>query len=79
MEDFKAKFGITIEKSGTEPSFRVGLYPRVRHAVMQARSKVCPVETITGSAISDPEIGQMNSAGGFVGRVSGLLVVEDDL
>lgn len=34
------------------------------HAWMQARSNVCPGGTTTGSAISVPEIGQRNSAGG---------------
>ena len=74
MDDFRAKLGMIMDKSGTEPSLRTGLCPRVLQAVTQARSKVWPVETITGSAMSDPEIGHMNSVGGFGFRVSGLPV-----
>lgn len=55
-------------------------------AWMQARSKVWPGGTTTGSAIREPEIGQRNSAGGSAvndddgdekGETEGVVTVDD--
>ncbi|KAJ9562373.1 hypothetical protein OSB04_007533 [Centaurea solstitialis] len=60
MADLSARFGMTAVKS----TAAFGLWDREMHARTQFRSNVCPDETITGSAINSPEIGQMNSGGG---------------
>lgn len=57
----RAKLGIMVEKSGREPSGRVGVKARKLQASTQVRSKVWPEETITGSGMSVEEMGQMNS------------------
>lgn len=64
MVDLRARLGMMVEKSGVEPSERVGLKERERQARTELRSKVWPEETITGSDMREPEIGQMNSFGG---------------
>lgn len=70
---FRAKLGITVEKSGVEPSGRVGVRPKSRQTLTQVRSNVWPEDTTAGSDIRDLEIGQRNSGGG------GLLAAEEDL
>lgn len=67
MVDLRARLGITEEKSGVDESGKVGVKPRALQALTQARSKVWPDETMTGSAIRDLEIGQRNSIGGCFG------------
>lgn len=69
MVDFRARLGITEVRSGGGESTRLGVKFRALQTWTQTRSKVWPEETMTGSAIRDPEIGQMNSFGiwGFEG------------
>lgn len=56
---------MTVVKS-TVAERMVGLKEREIQARTQLRSKVCPEETITGSAMRSPEMGQTNSGGGFL-------------
>lgn len=68
-----AKFGITVEKSGLDPSASVGVKPKSPHTRTHTRSKVWPEETTAGSNINDLEMGQRNSWGGS------FLAAEEDL
>lgn len=63
MADLRARLGMMVVKS-TVARKVVGLKEREIHARTQFRSNVWPEETITGSAISSPDMGQMNSGGG---------------
>lgn len=73
MADLRARLGIKVEKSGVEPSDKMGLNWSDLQALTQLHSKLCPEETITGSAIRDPEIEHMNSFG------ASLLMADCDL
>lgn len=64
MVVLRAKLGITVEKSVVDLSGKVGLKPNFLQISTEARSKVWPEETTTGSNIKNPEIGQRNSGGG---------------
>lgn len=84
MVDLRARLGMTVEKSGVVPSTRVGVNPRVLQTWTQARSKVWPEETTTGSAIKEPETGHRNSPGGsavcgFCSWWAFVEIEEDDL
>uniref|UniRef100_A0A2P2IIK9 Uncharacterized protein n=1 Tax=Rhizophora mucronata TaxID=61149 RepID=A0A2P2IIK9_RHIMU len=63
MAVLRARLGITVEMSGTLPASSSGMKPRVLQAWTQARSKVWPADTMTGSFIREPEMGQRNSSG----------------
>lgn len=63
MADLRARLGMMVVKSTVEWRV-VGLKEREIQARTQLRSKVWPEETMTGSAISSPEMGQTNSGGG---------------
>lgn len=63
MADLRARLGMMVVKS-TVVRRVVGLKSREIQARTQLRSKVCPEEIITGSAMRSPEMGQMNSGGG---------------
>ena len=64
MVDLRAKFGIMVEKSGVEPSFRVGEKFKSLQTCTEMDSKVWPEVITTGSAMRELEIGQRNSKGG---------------
>lgn len=64
MVDLRARLGMRVEKSGVEPSDRVGIKERERQASTELRSKVWPEETMTGSDMTAPEIRHKNSLGG---------------
>lgn len=61
---FRARLGITLEKSGSEPSWSLGVKPKPLQTCTVNRSKVWPEETTTGSDIKELKIGQRNSVGG---------------
>ncbi|KAD0183000.1 hypothetical protein E3N88_44673 [Mikania micrantha] len=63
MADLRARLGMMVVKS-TVVKRVVGLKESDIQARTQLRSNVWPEETITGSAMSSPEMGQMNSGGG---------------
>lgn len=63
MADLSARLGMTVVKSAAAPSGRVGLKERETQARTQFRSKVWPDDTITGSAMIEPETGHKNSTG----------------
>ena len=65
IADLRARFGISVEKSGMVPSERFGVKFKFLQASTDTLSKVWPEETITGSAIRDPETGHRNSSGSF--------------
>lgn len=62
MVDLRARLRIMEEKSA-----KVGVKPRGLQALTQACSKVWPEETMTGSAMREPKMGQRNSFGGCFG------------
>lgn len=63
MVDLRARLGMTAEKSAASPPWRVGLKERETQARTQLRSNVWPEETMTGSAMIEPDSGQRNSTG----------------
>lgn len=77
MADLRARLEITEEKSGGGESTRVGVKLRDLQTWTQARSKVWPEETMTGSAIREPEMGQMNSFGAWAFAVFDGMADED--
>lgn len=56
MVVLRARLGMRAEKSGDEPSGRVGMKERERQASTALRSKVWPEETMTGSDMRVLEI-----------------------
>lgn len=71
MAVLRAKLGITVEKSGVEPSGSVGMNPKSLHTCTEMRSKVWPEETMVGSNIKDLEMGHTNSEGGTASAEDG--------
>lgn len=60
----RAKLGMTVEKSGLDPSASVGVKLKSLQTSTHTRSKVCPEETTAGLNIKELEMGQRNSCGG---------------
>lgn len=71
MAVLRAKLGITVEKSGVEPSGSVGMNPKSPHTCTDMRSKVWPEETMVGSNIKDLAMGHTNSEGGTASAEDG--------
>lgn len=59
-----AILGMIVEKSGVEPSDRIGVKLRFLQTWTQFLSNVWPEVTMTGSAIRELEMEHMNSDGG---------------
>lgn len=60
----RAKLGMTVEKSGLDPSASVGVKLKSLQTSTHTRSKVWPEETTAGLNIKELEMGQRNSCGG---------------